>query len=44
MIENYKGPLSNQGYLVKVNDKNVKLPNGRVVDSGINFRNTAHLD
>jgi len=30
--------------LVKVSDKNKTLPDGRVIDSGINFRNTAHLD
>lgn len=44
MIENYKGPLSPKGYLVRVNDKNIKLPDGRTFDSGIMLRNTLHLD
>jgi len=30
--------------LVKTSDKNITLPDGRWIDSGINFRNTAHLD
>lgn len=44
MVEHFKGKLSDQGYLVKIADKNVKLPDGTVVESGIQFRNTAHLD
>jgi len=28
---------------VKVGDKNKTLPDGRIIESGINFRNTAHL-
>jgi len=44
MVSNYKGKLSDQGYMVKVSDKNITLPDGRLIESGINFRNTAHLD
>ena len=44
MIEHYTGTLSKRGYMVKVNDKNKKLPDGRVVESGVAFRNVAHLD
>merc|ERR1712091_676854 len=44
MVENYKGKLSSEGYLIKVNEKNIKLPDGRVIESGIAYRNTLHLD
>ena len=43
-IENYKGKLSSKGYLVKINDTNKTLPDGRLIESGIAFRNTMHLD
>lgn len=44
MIKEFKGTLGPKGYLVKVEDKNVKLPDGRTFDSGIVLRNTLHLD
>ena len=44
MIENYSGPLSKSGFLVKVADKDKTLPDGTVVDSGVKFRNTFHLN
>lgn len=43
-VENFKGTLSDQGYLVKVNDTNVTLPDGRLIESGVALRNTLHLD
>ena len=44
MIENFTGPLSDGGFMVKVGDKNVTLPCGTEVDSGVKFRNTFHLN
>jgi len=44
MIKHYTGPLSEGGFLVKIDDKNKKLPDGTVVDSGMKFRNTFHLN
>ncbi|KAK9479274.1 Glutamate/Leucine/Phenylalanine/Valine dehydrogenase-domain-containing protein [Lipomyces japonicus] len=35
--------LSKNGYKVLVEDKDVKLPSGEVVENGITFRNTFHL-
>jgi len=35
--------LSKDGYLVRVEDKDVKLPSGEVVPDGTDFRNSAHL-
>ncbi|KAF9533182.1 NAD-specific glutamate dehydrogenase [Crepidotus variabilis] len=35
--------LSKDGYLVKVEDQDVKLPSGEVVLDGTDFRNSAHL-
>ncbi|ESK95661.1 nad-specific glutamate dehydrogenase [Moniliophthora roreri MCA 2997] len=35
--------LSKDGYLVKVEDRDVKLPSGEVVLDGTDFRNAAHL-
>ncbi|KAG2010347.1 glutamate dehydrogenase [Coprinopsis cinerea AmutBmut pab1-1] len=35
--------LSKDGYLVKVEDQDVKLPSGQVIPDGTDFRNTAHL-
>ncbi|KAF6063746.1 Glutamate/Leucine/Phenylalanine/Valine dehydrogenase family protein [Candida albicans] len=44
MIEHYdKTKLSPQGYVVLVDDMDVKLPSGEVVTSGVAFRNTFHL-
>jgi len=44
MIENFSGPLSQNGFMVKVSDKNLTLPDGTVVDSGVKFRNNFHLN
>ncbi|KAJ2929106.1 hypothetical protein H1R20_g7992, partial [Candolleomyces eurysporus] len=38
-----KAKLSKDGYLVKVEDQDVKLPSGEVVIDGTDFRNGAHL-
>lgn len=35
--------LSKTGYLVKVEDQDIKLPSGQVVLDGTDFRNSAHL-
>ncbi|GLB38177.1 putative NAD()-dependent glutamate dehydrogenase which degrades glutamate to ammonia and alpha-ketoglutarate [Lyophyllum shimeji] len=35
--------LSKDGYLVRVEDQDVKLPSGEVVFDGTDFRNSAHL-
>ncbi|GJJ15430.1 hypothetical protein Clacol_009707 [Clathrus columnatus] len=35
--------LSKDGYLVKVEDQDIKLPSGEVVAEGTDFRNSAHL-
>ncbi|KAF4577409.1 NAD-dependent glutamate dehydrogenase [Pleurotus pulmonarius] len=35
--------LSKDGYLVKVDDQDVKLPTGEIVFNGTDFRNVAHL-
>jgi len=44
MIEHYNGPLTGGGFMVKVGAKNVTLPDGTVVDSGVKFRNGFHLN
>ena len=44
MIENFDGTLSEGGFMVKVADSNVKLPDGTVVHSGTKFRNEFHLN
>ena len=44
MVENYDGPLSDQGFMIKVGQTNVKLPDGTTVDSGTKFRNEFHLN
>jgi glutamate dehydrogenase len=36
--------LSPKGFFVDVNDKNVALPDGSVVEDGMNFRNNFHLN
>lgn len=38
-----KSKLSKDGYLVKVEDQDVKLPSGETVPDGTDFRNSAHL-
>ncbi|KAF8578923.1 NADH-dependent glutamate dehydrogenase [Ramaria rubella] len=38
-----KSKLSKDGYLVRVEDQDVKLPSGEVVADGTDFRNSAHL-
>lgn len=44
MISNYDiSKLSRSGYRVLVDDINVKLPDGEVVNNGTAFRNTFHL-
>jgi glutamate dehydrogenase len=44
MVEHFKKEkLSENGFLVHINDKNVKLPDGTVVQNGYTFRNTFHL-
>ncbi|KAI5955896.1 GDH2 [Candida jiufengensis] len=44
MIEHYdRSKLSNEGYIVLVDDMDIKLPNGTVVTSGVAFRNVFHL-
>lgn len=35
--------LGPKGYAIMVDDKNVKLPNGEIIHSGIQFRNNFHL-
>jgi len=45
MIEQFdKTRLSNRGFLVHINDRNVTLPDGSVVENGFVFRNTFHLN
>jgi glutamate dehydrogenase len=44
MVEQFdKTRLSEKGFFVHINDTNVKLPNGKQVESGVEFRNTFHL-
>lgn len=44
MIEHYdRSKLSKDGYIVLVDDVDVKLPSGQVITSGVAFRNTFHL-
>ncbi|KAJ3481702.1 hypothetical protein NLI96_g7482 [Meripilus lineatus] len=38
-----KSKLSKDGYLVRVEDQDVKLPSGEIVPDGTDFRNGAHL-
>jgi glutamate dehydrogenase len=44
MVQSFNGTLSPNGFLVLVSDENVKLPDGRVVESGLAFRNNFHLN
>ncbi|MFC1744665.1 NAD-glutamate dehydrogenase domain-containing protein [Candidatus Riflebacteria bacterium] len=44
MVDNFEpGKLSKKGFLVKISDKNVKLPDGMIVLNGEDFRNQFHL-
>jgi len=44
MVEQFdRHKLSANGFLVHINDKGVKLPDGTLVTSGLEFRNTFHL-
>jgi glutamate dehydrogenase len=38
-----RSKLGPKGYAVMVEDKNIKLPNGQIIHSGIQFRNQFHL-
>jgi glutamate dehydrogenase len=45
MIEHFdKKFLSPQGFLVHINDTNITLPDGTTVTSGLEFRNSFHLN
>ncbi|MDZ7330475.1 MAG: NAD-glutamate dehydrogenase [candidate division KSB1 bacterium] len=45
MVEHFdKNKLSKKGFFVHINDRNVKLPDGTLVESGLAFRNTFHLN
>lgn len=45
MISHFdRSRLSPEGYLVLVDDRNVRLPSGEVVADGVAFRNRAHLN
>jgi glutamate dehydrogenase len=35
--------LSKEGFFISIEDKDIKLPNGEVVESGLNFRNNFHV-
>ncbi|CAN6674685.1 NAD-specific glutamate dehydrogenase [Trichomonascus vanleenenianus] len=44
MVSNYDiSLLSSVGYRVSVDDKDIKLPSGEIVQNGTTFRNTFHL-
>ncbi|CCH45574.1 glutamate dehydrogenase [Wickerhamomyces ciferrii] len=45
MISNYnKSLLSSEGFVVLVDDKDVKLPNEEIISNGVYFRNLFHLN
>jgi len=45
MVEHFnRSLLSPKGFFVSINDKDVKLPDGRIVHNGEDFRNKFHLD
>ncbi|UCE06936.1 MAG: NAD-glutamate dehydrogenase, partial [bacterium] len=45
MVERFdESKLSNNGFFIHINDRNVALPDGSVVDNGLVFRNTFHLN
>lgn len=39
-----KSKLSSKGYAIMIDDKDIKLPNGKIIHSGIQFRNNFHLE
>jgi len=44
MIEHFeRTKLSKDGFMVLLKDKNIRLPDGTIVENGMNFRNTFHL-
>lgn len=44
-VENYnRALLGPNGFLVTIQEKDVTLPDGSIVESGLTFRNTFHLD
>ncbi|KAI5966150.1 GDH2 [Candida pseudojiufengensis] len=44
MIEHYdKSKLSSKGYILLVDDFDITLPNGKLITSGVAFRNSFHL-
>lgn len=45
MVRNFDpSKLSPQGFLVDVEDRDITLPDGTYIESGLQFRNTYHLD
>eukprot|EP00128_Syssomonas_multiformis_P007905 Colp12_sorted_trinity150504_noHs@18014 len=44
MIRHFQGNLSNKGFLVLVEDRDKRLPNDELVESGLVFRNEFHLN
>lgn len=40
MVKFFKGKISKDGYFVSVEDRNVKLPSGEVIQNGEQFRNS----
>jgi glutamate dehydrogenase len=44
MVDNFpKELLSSKGFLVHINDRDIRLPHGEKVENGLEFRNTFHL-
>ncbi len=44
MVEHFnRNKISTQGFLIRVTDHDVQLPDGTIVDSGLRFRNEFHL-
>ena len=39
-----RSKIGPNGFLVLIDDHDVKLPDGRIIDNGMNFRNNFHLD
>jgi len=44
MVENFKGQLSTDGFLVKVAETDRQLPDGTTIKSGVDFRNNFHTN
>jgi len=45
MVEEFNSSaLGNEGFFVGVNDSNVTLPNGQLIENGVQFRNSFHLN